>query len=58
MRKKTAVTPTKSIPAEVAEMLGPPPLLSTESEKLYYADDGRLRRPRSTKGPDQLDVDF
>ena len=49
MRKKTAVTPTKCIPVKIAELLGPPPLLSTESEKLYYemmADCADLIRPR------------
>jgi hypothetical protein len=40
-----SVTPLNSIPADVLEMLGPPPLLSTEDEKLYFAIVAQIARP-------------
>ena len=39
------VTPMNSIPADIQEMLGPPPLLSTEDEKLYFAFVAKLAQP-------------
>jgi len=39
------VTPMNSIPADILEMLGPPPLLSTEDEKLYFAFIAKLAQP-------------
>jgi hypothetical protein len=40
-----SVTPLNSIPADVLEMLGPPPLLSIEDEKLYVAILAKIARP-------------
>ena len=40
-----SVTPLNSIPADVLEMLGPPPLLSTEDERLYFAIVAQIARP-------------
>jgi hypothetical protein len=39
------VTPMNTIPADIVEMLGPPPLLSTEDEKLYFAIMAKIARP-------------
>ena len=39
------VTPMNVIPADVLEMLGPPPLLPTEDEKLYFAVVAKLTQP-------------
>jgi hypothetical protein len=39
------VTPMNSIPPDIQEMLGPPPLLSTEDEKLYLAFVAKLAQP-------------
>src|SRR5947209_996874 len=41
----TSVTPLNSIPADVLEMLGPPPLLSSEDERLYFAIVAQMARP-------------
>jgi hypothetical protein len=45
-----SVTPLNSIPADVLEMLGPPPLLSSEDEQLYFAIAAQIAR--SVPSPD------
>jgi hypothetical protein len=40
-----SISALNTIPADVLEMLGPPPLLSTEDEKLYFALVSRIARP-------------
>jgi hypothetical protein len=42
--KKKALTLAKSIPAEILNILGPPPILSTEDENLYYETLARFAR--------------
>jgi len=37
MEDQTTVARVNSVPAEISEILGPPPLLSTEDEKVYQA---------------------
>jgi hypothetical protein len=45
-----ALSALNTIPADVLEMLGPPPLLSSEDEKLYFAIVSRIARP--VRSPD------
>ena len=44
-KQALSVTALNSIPADVQEMLGPPPLLSIEDEKLYFAILAKIARP-------------
>jgi hypothetical protein len=44
-KQAPSVIALNSIPADVVAMLGPPPLLPTEDEKLYFAILARIARP-------------
>ena len=42
--KKQALTIEKTIPIEILEIFGPPPILSTEDKQLYYATMARFAK--------------